>query len=407
MYKNVCIILLIFLVYLIYKISSNSCDCFSVGDTPLCPSNGIKVDTCSLHYSNCDNLYTHTIGDNSEYSVHTCKKGGFFNGYRCISTGNKCVFPDGHACKSASDCNSSVCLNNKCYTPPPPPPPPKIKLEPKDKNPSQFLERINKAFNDNNSSNVFVSMIIPAMIGIDGSGSVLNKNTYSGIFGQFCSIGFIWDTDWLDKNLIDCLFAMDVGSASFNSSDCNSPESSNYCEFADTSSSNIPDRCSHGLKNYYNYYKIKKGLPNPTNCKENIIYDLDTMKTIKIENNKNCFTYINDKYENVKKIEEYFDDYVMNEGIFIKDVGEEALDYYEGIKRLKELNKPLPSALLFIYNKVCAKDINYIKTLEGLKSSFTSDTIVVKAQYDSAKKSIISFDTTPTILGDMSGYDEV
>lgn len=404
MNKNICIILLIFLiVYLIYKISSN---CFSVGFSV----GGGDETKCNLNNGNCN---LECIDEDNKICGVNMNTSNTKNMHSCNDIEESDLV-------NFAECNDGYSLDvhwysgddgDYCIFSCVPSPPPKIKLEPKDKNPSQFLADINKAY-DTNSSSVFVSMIIPDMIGMDGSGSVLNKNTYTGIFGQFCSIGFIWDTDWLDKNLIDCLFAIDIGSEFFDSSDCNSP---NYCEFANTSSSNTPDRCSHGLKNYYEYinnflnpeyHKMKKGLPYPINCKKNIIYNLEKFSRDPLED-KNCFTYINDKYENVKKIEEYLDDYVMNEGIFIKDVGEEALDYHIGIKRLKELNKPLPSALLFIYNKVCAKDTNYIKTLKGLKSNFTKDTMVVKAQYDSAKKSIISFDTTPTILGDMPGYDEV
>ena len=78
--------------------------------------------------------------------------------------------------------------------------------------------------------------------------------------------------------------------------------------------------------------------------------------------------------------------------------------------KLKELNKPLPSALLYVYsdNVDCIDNPNidyqvFMRTLETLKSSFTSDTIVVKAKYDNVKKSIISFDNDPTTLGEISG----
>ena len=118
-------LLLIIVGYCIAKMFSRSCEGFSVGGVrdgfPLCPSN--NVDACDLHYSNCDNLYTHTIGNESDYSVHTCKKGGLFNGYRCISSGNKCVFPENHNCQEDADCESSVCENGKCASTPPPPPP--------------------------------------------------------------------------------------------------------------------------------------------------------------------------------------------------------------------------------------------------------------------------------------------
>ena len=120
-------LLLIVVGYTIAKMFSKRCEGFSVGGVrggvPLCPSNGSKVDACDLHYSNCDNLYTHTIGSESPYSVHTCKKGGVLNAYRCISTGNKCVFPENHDCQENADCESSVCKNGKCAPTPPSPPP--------------------------------------------------------------------------------------------------------------------------------------------------------------------------------------------------------------------------------------------------------------------------------------------
>jgi hypothetical protein len=133
-------LLLIVVGYTIAKMFSRSCDGFSVGNQslPLCPIDSHKptrnpVDSCIAHDTDCENLYTHTIGSESPYAVHTCKKGGFMNAYRCISSGNECVFPDGHICTENADCNSGVCINSttilgksiqKCGTTTPPPPPP-------------------------------------------------------------------------------------------------------------------------------------------------------------------------------------------------------------------------------------------------------------------------------------------
>ena len=126
------------------------------------------------------------------------------------------------------------------------------------------------------------------------------------------------------------------------------------------------------------------------------------MDRVEFKNGKNCFTYINYEMNNKAYITDF------NEGVFLKD-NIDSVNYHEGINQLNESEKPLPSALLFIYNDnvKCTKDVNYINTLEGLKYSFTSDTMVVKAQYDRANSSIISFDTDPTTLGEMPGYDKV
>ena len=123
-------LMLVIVGYFIAKMFSKRCERLSVdGAYPLCPTT--KVDACIDHYSNCSNLYTHTMDAESDYAVHTCKKGGLFNLYRCISSGNECVFPDGHTCEENADCNSTNCLDifgdniKKCEaTSPPPPPPP-------------------------------------------------------------------------------------------------------------------------------------------------------------------------------------------------------------------------------------------------------------------------------------------
>ena len=339
MYKNVCIILLIFLIiYLIYKISSNSCDCFSVGGNQEC----------------------------SDYPIGACLP--------------PCEWND-----STEKCEQR-----------------KRSLIPED--PSQFIANINEAYNASNSNGVFISIILD---GMDGSGSVLNKNIYTNTyFENSCTFGFIWDINWLtanDGSLVECLFPSNAVTVRFNDTDCD--PAANFCELANTSGSNTPDRCSHGLfvfgsNNTIDYF------PYPTSCKQNKIYNLKEMNREEFENDENCFTYINrKKYEPIV--------YDFNEGVFLKDLYG-SLNYHEGFEKLKELNKPLPSALLYVYsdNVDCINNpkidpFNYHKdfmhTLETLKSSFTSDTIVVKAKYDNVKKSIISFDDDPTTLGEISG----
>jgi len=398
MYKNVCIILLIFLVYLIYKISRNECDCFSVGGQDSCYFDNMTCKIGTFAQKSSPDPCSIVNADDCNKSWWQSEIDGGSNGktpigVACKYVKGECVTP-GTGFHSISGCPAESC---------------KIKLEPKDKNPSQFLARINEAFNDNNSNGVFVSMIDDITGLMDGSGSVLNKNTYIMAYGQYCSLGFIWDTDWLDKNLVDCLFPMNAMTSYFDSSNCNSPNYPNYCEFAHTSGSNTPDRCSQGLSYYFkNNYMKGNNLPNPTNCEQNKIYDYETMKRLEFQNKENCFTYINDKYKNILKYTHLAP--VWNEGVFIKDVGYNFLDYHTGFKKLIELNKPLPAALLILlYNvdfTMCINNKNYKNILKRLKSNFTSDTIVVIANcYD--RDSITSFDDVPTTLGEMPGYDKV
>ena len=239
---------------------------------------------------------------------------------------------------------------------------------------------------------------------MDGSGSVLNKNIYTNTYLEMmqdsCGFGFIWDTNWLtanDRSLVECLFQATAGTAYFKDTDCD--PAANFCELANTSGSNTPDRCSHGL--FVSRPDAAK-LPYPTSCKQNKIYNLKEMNSEEFENDKNCFTYINRKINNTPYV------YDWNEGVFLKDLKNTTLNYHEGFEKLKELKKPLPSALLLVYsdNVDCTDNplsYLYVNTLKTLKSSFTSDTIVVKAKYDNVKKSIISFDDDPTTLGEISG----
>ena len=38
----------------------------------------------------------------------------------------------------------------------------------------------------------------------------MRKNIYPSLFGRSCKFGFIWNTDWLELNLVDCLFPTDA-----------------------------------------------------------------------------------------------------------------------------------------------------------------------------------------------------
>jgi hypothetical protein len=379
MNKNVCIILLIFLiVYLIYKISSNKCDCFSVGlvncnpyltnPRQLCPGN-IPCPDCDSNVCPCP----------PPPSLEKISCNPYLTNPRQLCPGN---IP-------CPDCDSNVC---PC---PPTPSLEKISLIPT--NPRQFLKRINEAYKNPDSNGVFISVNLD---GMDGSGSVMHKPKYTDTYlEKSCIFGFIWDTDWLTTKLVDCLFSNNAVTVDFNNTNCKSP---NFCEFANTSGSNTPDRCSQGLYNFYSASKSIPDLPYPTSCNQNKIYNLDTMQRDNFKDNKNCFTYID--HEINDKLYGEWSPYDFNEGVFLKDL-KKSINYYEGIKKLTELNKPLPSALLFVYNDNadCITNKNYNHILRKLKSNFTDDTIVIKAKYDI---SISSFDKVIQ-LNEMPGYDKV
>ena len=122
-------LLLIFVGYIIAKMFSR-CEGFSVGadivgadivgaDIVVCPSQ--KVDGCLAHDTNCNSKYTENTLDSG---FHKCKKGGFINGYQCISTDTECRFEGGHSCKFNSYCLNSSCVNSMCAQSAPSPPPP-------------------------------------------------------------------------------------------------------------------------------------------------------------------------------------------------------------------------------------------------------------------------------------------
>jgi len=313
------------------------------------------------------------------------------------------------------DCETnSKCCKVNTYRQPQHPPgsPPLIKLEPEDKNPNEFLVDIQKAYNNPESNGVFVSMIY--MEGLDGSGSVLHKNTYPGVLGELCSFGFIWDTNWLEyTELVECLFPDDAATNLFNSTDCilDDPTSSpntNFCKFSNTGSINKSNRCARGIAHtYYHplYYRGER--PYPTNCKQNIKYDLEKLERIPLEDNKNCFTYINDiistgggSVGNAL--------FNFNEGVFLKDVKDSIKNFNDGFEKLKSSKKPLPSALLFLYNNNvdCATNKDYNDVLKILKSYFTCDTIVITANYNHGNNVINYFDEVKS-LKDMPGYDRI
>ena len=99
MYKNVCIILLIFLIiYLIYKISSNSCDCFSVGS-----------QTCRNRVDSCVDIGTNSNKCNKSWTKM------YIGG-----TNKKCSMSFFGLCTM----DTEACDGNCQCTPPPPKPSP-------------------------------------------------------------------------------------------------------------------------------------------------------------------------------------------------------------------------------------------------------------------------------------------
>ena len=82
----------------------------------------------------------------------------------------------------------------------------KITLKPHDGG-DALLNRLRKAYNQKGSNGVFISMIFnlhaiyDGLIYLDGSGSIINNNVYIDFWGEACTFGFIWDTDWLNKEI--------------------------------------------------------------------------------------------------------------------------------------------------------------------------------------------------------------
>jgi len=407
MNNNVYIILLIFLiVYLIYKISSNSCDCFSVGiqrkDKYNCaymnksPVERIKeLNNCSNYtyiqkwpdYLECNNVfYTNDIGINK-----MCK----YDNMQCMST-------DTDLPENLPNYYKNINCN-------------KITLRPK--NPEQLLTRLNEIYNTEGSNGVFVSMIFDlssvwynGLLYLDGSGSIIHKDIYTNFFGLYCTFGFIWDTDWLDKNLVDCLFPFDSATTPIKTCNTwcydNKCFNSNIdgCKLANTSNDGLtPDRCSQGLLSYIDLKK-KYDLgnqPYPTNCKQNIKYitDSDPPYREPIKNSSGCFNYIVDNLKNIKE--------TYNEAVFLKDIDDDGIEINKGLAMLKYLNKPLPAALLFYTNdKYHSKCINlgyYKDMLDTFNSYFTPDTIVIIIIYNSMDYSDLEF-LKYTTLGEMPEY---
>jgi hypothetical protein len=348
------------------------------------------------------------------------------------------------------ECGSNVC---QCPPPHPPPPPSPRKISLRPKHPSKFVKRINEVYENPHSNGVFISMIfnIPFKIKklktqieqlekqklysiknkkieilnnlknheniyLDGSGSIMRKDIYPYLFGGSCDFGFIWDTNWLEKKLVDCFFPEDAYTTPFgHGTKFNKCIQNNvdYCRFAGKSSR--PDRCSKGLNIYAND-AAEMGLPippNPTNCTTNKIYDIDTLKKINQSDGKNCFSYTVDLFKNKGPLDYDNISSAYNEAVFLKDIHEDGIEINKGLSMLKKLNKPFPVAILFLdsdkksCNKGDAVKITYNNLLKGLKSNFNGDTIVIKTTGKCGPWEKCNFDDNYTTLDQMPGYDDV
>lgn len=295
----------------------------------------------------------------------------------------------------------------------------KITLRPNDGG-DALLNRLKKAYNQKGSNGVFISMIFnvnaiyDGLIYLDGSGSIINNNVYIDFWGAACTFGFIWDTDWLDKNLVSCLFPFDSYTTPIKS--CNRyclPNSTgsgeecfnsdiDACKLANTSNDGkTPDRCSQGLLGYINLRKKYPNLykePYPTNCNQNIKYVTDNEPHIEpLTNSSYCFNYIVDDLEN-KEIKQTY-----NEAVFLKDI-DDGIEINKGLAMLKDLNKPLPVALIFYthYEDISlgCSTTEYEYMFKAFNNYFTPDTIVIIYYHSEIYPTIFKFQGYTT-LNDM------
>ena len=386
MNKNIYIcLLIIFIVYLIFKISSNTCNGFSIGYQKKCVNPGPQPNNCP----------------------------------KCCS-GSTCIgIPFGG--KTMYECKH----NPPKPKPPKPPPsgPPKIKLAPK--NADQFIKKLQNAYTDPNGYGVFVSMIFNTptkleklkqqitnlenkpKIYLDGSGSIINKSGFTNVFGggsARCKFGFIWDINWY-LNLVECLFTADGGTTPIG--ECHGKI--NFCKFANTSKDGkTPDRCSEGLKTSLDQRTagiVPKNYPNPTNCTQKIIYDMDKFERIPLKKNENCNTNINNSFKKNNIKIEYF-----NEGVFLTDVEEAGIEISEGIKKLNRLSKSPPVALFYVDNDsddfcYSSENKDYVNIMKALKSNFTGDTVVIRVGYNNGEIDFSKDGSSYTTLDKMPGYN--
>ena len=396
-------------------------DTCQVGDMVKCPRgeycagnqccpNGSTCPSADNSFSGCPHEKNN---DCTEDPQEECDPNNDNNGGGCDK--GKCCWGSPPTCQACGYCinnrdcpGNKVCdnNNNNCIDP-------KLRLVPNDGDVNALFNRIKTTYTDQNSNGVFISIIFnnptisDNIVYLDGSGSILRKDIYSYLLSHTCSFGFIWDTDWLNNNLVSCLFPIDAYTTPFNNCSM-APKYNNVdtCKLADTSKNGeTPDRCSEGLQYYY-LKQFNDTNPSPTNCKQNkkYIIDINDPHTVTIENNKNCFTSIVDE---IKSTRDWLHTY--NEAVFLKDIDDNGIEINKGIKKVTRLNKPKPVGLIYIYNTsvYCEQNAEYKKQLKALKLNFTPDTLVITIYYDNNHGLNLLKFTEYTTLDKMSSYNDV
>jgi hypothetical protein len=309
----------------------------------------------------------------------------------------------------------------------------KIKFSPEDDDVEALMTRLKDSLDETSVGNgIFVSMIFHDggdNIYIDGSGSILFPSLYEKIFHtDKCNFGFLWDTDFLDKNLISCLFPVDSHTTPINIEgpqiDCSvelrdpytrNTKPINICDLEGVSS---PDRCTKGLKTTFDssgimqlYDRGDDDIPYPTNCQNNVKYQFtEPYNTIQLTEDENCFRYIVDKFNTSHTSPDTLgyilsgDRFTYNEGVFLKNVDDGGIEIHEGLKQLTELNKPKPVALFYAVKngESIGECPDYEIHLTKFKLNFTPDTPVVIMEFNGQFTRIINI--SYKLLEDMPEY---
>lgn len=328
---------------------------------------------CKEGLSACENKLKEICGNSQKVSVNNCNK--------CLTdTDNYPIF-QGEGC-------SYKHFVNFC----------KIKFSPEDDDIPALMTRLNDSLDKKSVGNgIFVSMIFHDggdNIYMDGSGSILFPSLYEKIFyTDRCNFGFLWDTDFLDKKLISCLFPIDAHTTpindhcevNFRDPYSGDPKQINVCSLSGVSS---PNRCTKGLKTLFESSRIMQlydrddAIPYPTNCLKNIKYKFtEPYNTTQLNEGKNCFQYIVDTFNKSNQTPDILsgDRFTYNEGVFLNNVDDGGIEIHEGLKQLTELNKPKPVALFYAIktNESIGECLDYERYLNLFKLNFTPDTPVV------------------------------
>tara|TARA_B110000046_G_C12992622_1_gene398527 strand:- start:31 stop:1158 length:1128 start_codon:yes stop_codon:yes gene_type:complete len=335
---------------------------------------------CKEGFSQCENKLQELCDNSRKKSVKKCNK--------CLTdTQNYPTF-------QRAGC-SNIHFKNFC----------KIKFSPEDDDVEALMTRLKDSLDETSVGNgIFVSMIFHDggdNIYIDGSGSILFPSLYEKIFyTDKCNFGFLWDTDFLDKNLISCLFPVDSYTTPINNH-CKinfrdpysgDPKQTDVCILAGVSS---PDRCTKGLKNTFESPRIMQlydrddddEIPYPTNCLQNVKYQFtEPYNTSRLNEGGNCFRYIVDTFNTSNQSPDILsgDRFTYNEGVFLKNVDDGGIEIHEGLKQLTELNKPKPVALFYAVKngESIGKCPDYEIHLNKFKLNFTPDTPVIIMEFN-------------------------